>query len=184
MTKKEEKVFLPLSDASAFDRRLKSRRRIIKSFQARANSNRSLTEKVADFLTEQFGSMSFLAFNLIWFMVWVFWNVGASNGVRVFDPFPFGLLTMIVSLEAIFLSIIVLISQNRAEKINNLRQEIDLQINTIAEEEITKMMELQVMLLRKQGIDISTDVELREMLEPTDPAKIERALEKEQEKKF
>ena len=106
-------------------------------------------------------------------------NTGFIYFIQPFDPFPFGLLTMIVSLEAIFLAIIVLISQNRAAKIDDLRAETDLQINTITEEEITKVMELQVLLLKKNGIDVSHDPELMQMLEPTDLDRIEKSLEEQ-----
>jgi len=174
-----ENGYLPLSDTSAFQRRLRSRKRVIKSFEAKANSNRSLAERTADFITDRFGSMTFLGINLAWFFIWIIVNIGLIPGIESFDPFPFGLLTMVVSLEAIFLSIVVLISQNRAARIDDLREEIDLQINTIAEEEITKMMELQVVLLKKQGIDVSGDQELKQMLEPTDKTAIEKALQKQ-----
>ena len=170
---------IPLTDSSAFHRRLKSRRRIIHSFEAKANKNRTLPERIADIMTSKFGSMSFLIFNAVWFLSWILINTGAISNIKAFDPFPFGLLTMIVSLEAIFLAIIVLISQNRGAKIDDLREEISLQITTIAEEEITKMMELQVMILKKNGIDISDDKELQQMLEPIEKDKIEKELEKE-----
>lgn len=174
-----ENGYLPLSDTSSFNRRLRSRKRVIKSFEAKANSNRSLAERTADFITARFGSMTFLGINIAWFLIWIIANTGLIPGIKSFDPFPFGLLTMVVSLEAIFLSIVVLISQNRAARIDDLREEIDLQINTIAEEEITKMIELQVMLLKNQGIDVSGDLELKQMLEPTDKTAIEKALKKQ-----
>ncbi len=174
-----ENGYLPLHDTSAFHRRLKSRKRVIKSFEAKEKSNRKLVERIADFMTARFGSMTFLTINAVWFVIWVILNTGLIPGIKPFDPFPFGLLTMIVSLQAICLAIFVLISQNRAARIDDLRDEIELQISTIAEEEITKMMELQVMLLKKHGIDVSEDRELQQMLEPTNTDTIERALEKE-----
>lgn len=170
---------VPLHDSSAFKRRLKSRQHVIESFEVQANKNRTLTEKIADFMTTKLGSMTFLVINLVWFFVWISINSISVPGFSPFDPFPFGLLTMMVSLEAIFLSIIVLMSQNRASKIDDIRDEINLQINTIAEEEITKMMELQVMILKKHGIDVSQDKELQQMLEPTDTTRIEKELEKQ-----
>lgn len=100
-------------------------------------------------MTARFGSMTFLGIDLVWFLVWIILNRGFMPDLKPFDQFPFGLLTMSVSLEVIFLSRIVLISQNHSAKIDDLREEIELQINTIAEEEITKMMELQVLLLKK-----------------------------------
>lgn len=174
-----ENGYLPLHDTSAFHRRLKSRKRVIKSFEAKAKSNRKLVERIADYMTARFGSMTFLAINAAWFLIWIILNVGLIPGINPFDSFPFGLLTMVVSLEAICLAIVVLLSQNRAARIDDLRAEMELQISTIAEEEITKMMELQVMLLKKHGIDMSNDQELQQMLEPTDTATIEKALEKQ-----
>ncbi len=173
------KNYVPLYDPSAFQRRLKSRRRVIQSFEAKSKTNRTYPEKVADLITSRLGSMPFLLINATWFSIWITINVGLIPIIPPFDPFPFGLLTMIVSLEAIFLAIVVLISQNRTAKIDNLREEIDLQINTISEEEITKMMELQILLLKKNGIDVSNDNELQEMLEPLDSEEIEKSLEKQ-----
>jgi len=172
---------IPLTDHSAFKRRLHSRRQVIKSFEAKANNSRTATERIADFMTSKLGSMAFLCANLFLFLFWILINTNQISTVRQFDPFPFGLLTTIVSLEAIFLSIIVLMSQNRASKIDDVRDEINLQITTITEEEITKMMELQVMILKKQGIDISSDRELQQMLEPVDTNRIEKELEKQLE---
>lgn len=171
--------YLPLTDPLAFHRRLRSRKRVVKSFEARANANRTFSEKAADLLTKNLGSTTFLILNAFWFLGWITINLGLIPGITPFDPFPFGLLTMTVSLEAIFLAIIVLISQNRAETIDDLREETELHINTIAEEEITKILELQILLLKKSGVDTSRDIELAEMLEPTDPEKIELLLEKE-----
>lgn len=167
--------------SSAYERRLRTRQRAIESFEAKANANRSFSEKIADTITARFGSMSFLIINASWFFAWIIINTGLVPVIPRFDPFPFGLLTMIVSLEAIFLAIIVLISQNRAAKIDDLREEVDLQVNTIAEEEITKIIELQVLLLKKNGIDVSNDKEIKQMLEPTDTNKIEKLLEKQSE---
>jgi uncharacterized membrane protein len=136
-----------------------------------------MAEKFADTLTTKFGTVSFLFINAVWFTVWIIINKGLTP-LSIFDPFPFGLLTMIVSLEAIFLAIIVLISQNREARIAELREEIELQISTLAEGETTKLISLMVILLKKQGIVIN-DSELSFMLKPTDTAKLERDLEKE-----
>jgi uncharacterized membrane protein len=86
---------------------------------------------------------------------------------------------MVVSLEAIVLSIVVLISQNREERIATLRQEMDLQINMQTEKELTKLMEMVVLLLETQGIDVNGDEELQAMLEPTHAETIEKSIEKE-----
>ena len=130
-------------------------------------------------MTAGFGSMSFLIANAVWFAVWIAANVGLVPGLSVFDPFPFGLLTMIVSLEAIILAIVVLISQNRSARIADLREEVALQVEEISEQEITKLLELMVMLLEKQGVDVGKDEELRAMLQATDTESLTERLEKE-----
>ncbi len=151
----------------------------IKSVKGRADQRRRLSERVADALTLGFGSMIFLILNVVWFIVWIVINVGLIPGIEPFDPFPFGFLTMVVSLEAIALAIIVLMSQNRASKIADLREEVDLEIDRLAEAELTKVLQLVVMLAEKQGIDLSGDQEVREMVQPSDHQKIEQTLEQE-----
>ncbi|MCC6167877.1 MAG: DUF1003 domain-containing protein [Caldilineaceae bacterium] len=151
------------------------------SLKARSNARRGPAARLADRMTAGFGSMLFLLLNCIWFVVWMVINLGWIPGVPAFDPFPFGLLTMIVSLEAIILAIVVLISQNRAARIAELREEVALQVEEISEQEITKLLELMVRLLEKQGADVSRDPLLDSMLQPTDTDKLTEALEKEVE---
>jgi uncharacterized membrane protein len=123
--------------------------------------------------------MIFLSLNVVWFIIWIVINVGLIPGLEPFDPFPFSFLTMVVSLEAIALAIIVLMSQNRAAKIADLREEVDLQVNKITEKELTKLLEIAAMLAEKEGIDLSQDEVLQKMLKRTDTKKLEAALEKE-----
>ncbi len=164
---------------ASYHKRLHSRRHIIKSFKAEANAKRTFSEKIADTLTARLGTMVFLIVNALFFITWIALHMGIFPYSAQFDPYPFNFLTFVVSLEAIFLAIIVLISQNRSAKIDEIREETALQINTIAEEEISKLLELQIKILQKQGVDLSKDPEIREMLEPTSPEEIEKALEKE-----
>lgn len=154
-------------------------RSIIRSFKAKADAQRSSSEKFADWLVGTFGSPQFLIFNVVFFTAWLISNTGIIKGLVPFDPFPFGLLTTIVSLEAIILAIFVLISQNRSSKVDDLREEIDLQVDTLAEREVTKILEFLVLILEKQGVDVTNDKELQSMLRATDMEKIEKALEKE-----
>ncbi len=155
------------------------RSHVVKSFKAKANAKRSPTEKIADLLTSSFGTVTFLILNALFFLVWIVWNLGAISGLEPIDPYPFGFLTMIVSLEAIFLAIIVLISQNREARVAELREEVDLYINTYAENEITKIMHLLILLLEKNGIDSSKDPDLQEMLSKLESDKIEEELGKQ-----
>ncbi|HEX7259376.1 MAG TPA: DUF1003 domain-containing protein [Candidatus Saccharimonadia bacterium] len=161
------------------EERMQHRRRAIKSYRAKADKKRNLSARFADWLTSEFGTVTFLALNAIWFAVWIAINTGLIQGIKPFDPFPFGLLTMIVSLEAIFLAIIVLISQNRASKIAEIREEVDLQVNSITEGEVTKVIQLLMLLLEKNGINVKDDSELYEMLRPVRSADLERILEKQ-----
>lgn len=158
--------------------KVKHHRLVVQSYKSKADAKRSLADKFADNLTVKFGSVAFLTLNATWFFVWISLNTGIVPGFTPFDPFPFGLLTMIVSLEAIFLAIIVLISQNRAAKIAELREEIDLQVNSIAESEITKIIEMQRLLLEKAGVKLD-DPEVEEMLRPIRSSDIEKMLEKQ-----
>lgn len=170
--------FMYLNPFSSHEENVNKRRSAIKSFKAKADAKRSPAEKFADWLTAKFGSVIFLSVNALWFAVWILINVGWVPGVEPFDPFPFGLLTMVVSLEAIFLAIIVLISQNREARVGELREEMELQIDTITEVEITKLISLTLRLLEKQGVEIN-DPELKKMLHPINSDKMENQLEKE-----
>lgn len=152
------------------------RRAVIKSFKARMDSKRSFTERLADNLTALFGTVGFLILNAAFFFVWLVWNTNLIPGLPAADPFPFSLLTTVVSLEAIFLAVIVLISQNREGRIADVREEMELYVDTYAEDEITKIMYLLTLILEKNGIDISKDRDLREMLQHLPSAKIEEEL--------
>jgi uncharacterized membrane protein len=156
------------------------RKRFIRSFEKKALANRTIAEKIADYITTSVGSVSFLLINVYWFVIWIVLNVDIIPGIHPFDPFPFGLLTMIVSLEAIVLSIFVLISQNRAANIDKLRNELHLQVNLIAEEEITKVLEILSDMRSKMGIK-KEDKQLERMLSRIDTSYIESSLQKQME---
>ena len=160
-------------DASPHDEREK----LIHKLKWHMAEERTPSQKLADTMVRIFGNMGFLIANVLWFVIWIIWNTRMIPGLEPFDPFPFELLTTIVSLEAILLAIFVLISQNREAHVTELREETDLQLDILSEKEITKIMRMLSLLLEKQGIDISEDGELVEMLAPTDVDKIEEVLE-------
>ncbi len=160
------------------EEKIRRRRLVVQSLRAKADARRSPSDKLADRLTKIFGSVIFLVLNILWFLIWIVINTGLVPGVEPFDPFPFGLLTMVVSLEAIFLAIIVLISQNRGARIAELREEIDLQINSIAETEVSKTIMMLGLLLEKNGVAID-DPEIADMVRPIRSQDIEKALEKQ-----
>jgi CRP/FNR family cyclic AMP-dependent transcriptional regulator len=102
---------------------------------------RTVVMKVADWIADFSGSMPFLILNAVLFFVWIILNVDLIPGLKAFDPFPFGLLTMWVSLEAIFLSIFVLISQNRQAQKDRIRSDVEYDVNLKAELEIAHLHE-------------------------------------------
>jgi uncharacterized membrane protein len=97
-------------------------------------------QRIADWIAWFSGSMPFLMINGGWFVIWVIINT-LPLGIPAFDPYPFGLLTMIVSLEAIFLSCFVLISQNRQAEKDHVRSDIEYEVNIKAELEIAHLHE-------------------------------------------
>lgn len=138
--------------------------------------SRSLLTQISDDLTAICGSSTFLFLHILWFVGWIVINMGAfPDVIPPFNPFPFGLMTMIVSLEAIFLAIFILVSQNRISYIGTLRDEFHLRVNLIAEEEITKILELLAEIRKEMGIK-KEDPELQEMLERIDTNYIERSV--------
>jgi CRP/FNR family transcriptional regulator, cyclic AMP receptor protein len=93
----------------------------------------TLGDRLSDFFTDMSGNIKFVAVSLIWFVVWIVWNMEVLPGVKPFDPFPFGLLTMIVSLEMVFLSLFILIKQARLAANDKIRNDIEYEVNVRAE---------------------------------------------------
>lgn len=157
----------------------RSGRRIVKSFEARALKKRPFPIRVADSLSSYFGGLGFLLMNAAIFAAWILLNARVIPGLTPLDPYPFNFLTMVVSLEAIFLTIIVLMSQNRQSFITSLRDELDMQVNMLTEREITKALELLIHLHNHLDMDDIHDPELESMLKTTNISYIERKLEEQ-----
>ena len=90
-------------------------------------------DRAADRITSFAGSLNFVYLHTVWFGLWILANVGLVGGALVFDKFPFGLLTMVVSLEAIFLSTFVMVSQNRQAARADIRSQLDFETNLRSE---------------------------------------------------
>jgi len=116
------------------------RTRVSRNVNEEVAEKLTVVQRLADWLAWFSGSMPFLALSVVWFVVWIVVNT-YDVGIRQFDPYPFGLLTMIVSLEAIFLSIFVLISQNRQAEKDRIRANIDYEVNVKAEMEVAYLHE-------------------------------------------
>jgi len=128
--------------------------------------DRTLSEKIADRIASFTGSMTFVWIHVAWFAAWLVVNIGWL-GFKPFDPYPFTFLTMVVSLEAIFLSTFILMSENRQARLADRRARVNLQVDMIAEREVTKMMELIVSIHDHLGIPRPQDQELSQMQKPT-----------------
>ncbi len=146
-----------------------------RAIKAEHAANRSAFEVAADRMIGFASSTPFLVVHAIIFLAWIYWNLPFS-GLPKFDPYPYGMLTTIVSLEAIFLSIFVLMTQSRESRIGELREELTLQVNLRMEEEITKTLHLVAGLYSRLGLQLADDPELKSMLEPLDPKRIESDL--------
>ncbi|WP_316766174.1 DUF1003 domain-containing protein [Streptomyces sasae] len=94
---------------------------------------RGTQDRIADAITAFSGTMTFVYLHALWFTVWIVCNEGVFGPGAVWDPYPFGLLTMIVSLEAIFLSTFVMVSQNRQAARENVRADLDFETNVRSE---------------------------------------------------
>ncbi len=143
-------------------------------FSAGMRRKRTPGERLADSFTYSFGTFTFLFFNAALFLFWLLANLNAIPGIPVFDPYPFGMLTMIVSLEAIFLSIIVLMSQSRAAKVADLREEIDLQVNIEIEQEVTQMLRMLAGIEKKLMVRERNGANLKRMKQDLDLGALEQ----------
>ena len=142
-----------------------------------ASRARGLQERLADTITTVSGRMVFVYVHIVWFGLWILLNTG-HFGVSVFDPFPYGLLTMIVSLEAIFLSTFVLISQNRSSEEAESRANLNLQIGLLTEHEVTRVLQMLDAIQDKLGIDNDEDSELADLEMETKPEDVLSEIER------
>lgn len=116
------------------------RTRVSRNANEEVAEHTSTFQRVADWISEFSGSMAFLLLNAVWFASWIALNT-LPLGITAFDPYPFGFLTMIVSLEAIFLSCFVLISQKRQSEKDRVRSDIEYEVNVKAELEVAHLHE-------------------------------------------
>ncbi|MFC4639070.1 DUF1003 domain-containing protein [Deinococcus hohokamensis] len=141
-----------------------------------AEARRSTQDRVADTITRFTGSMLFVYLHLVIIGGWVVVNLGLV-GIKPFDPYPFGLLTMGGSLEAIFLSTFVLISQNRMTAVASKRAELDLQVNMLTEHELTQLIRLTNAIAMHLGIDAGAQARLEEAMQDVNPEQVAEIME-------
>src|SRR5678815_3339703 len=142
--------------------------RTIIDLRLQAARARGLQDRLADAITAFSGRMVFVYAHIVWFGLWFVLNTGRF-GVPPFDPFPYGLLTMVVSLEAIFLATFVLISQNRLSAETEHRADLDLHIGLLTEHELTRVLQMLDAIQDKLGIVDHQNSELADLEMETKP---------------
>lgn len=143
--------------------------RSVAEMQAGLERGRTLVDRVADLIGGFSGSMTFVFLHILWFLTWFLINTGGIPGIKRFDPYPFILLAMIVSVEGVLLSTFVLMKQNRMQQRIDIRDQLDLQINLLSEKEVTKTLQLLRAIADKLEVVPSPDLdqELTEMASTT-----------------
>jgi uncharacterized membrane protein len=134
---------------------------------------RTVAEQLSEVIAKFCGSMIFVYVHIAWFGFWIIFNDFPNVS---FDPYPYTFLTLVVSLEAIFLSTFILISQNHDTQLSERRNHLDLQINLLAEQENTKILELLQAIAQKVGVDCDPEVQV--LLEPIKPKKLVKQIVK------
>lgn len=151
--------------------------RTLAYLRLQASRLRGVQDRLADAITTFSGRLVFVYVHIVWFSLWILLNIGRMR-VPPFDPFPYGLLTMVVSLEAIFLSTFILISQNRLSEAAESRANLSLQIGLLTEHETTRVLQMLDVIQDKLGIDNDEDSALADLKMETKPedvlAEIER----------
>ncbi len=151
-----------------------NRHKYFRSFEAKSLRTRSLLTQVSDKLTEICGSTTFLMLHIFWFAFWIVVNTGNFPLIPIFDPYPFGFLTLVVSLEAIFLALFILVSQHRQSYITTIRDEVHMGVSLIVEEEVTKILAVLAEMRKQMGM--KEDLELQKMNQRIDTAYLERTI--------
>lgn len=144
--------------------------------ERQAFHQRSRMDRITDAITNFAGSRTFIAAHAIVFGGWMIINRGAG----AYDPYPYALLNVVVSLEAIFLTSFVLMTQNRMNRQGDRRAHLDLQVNLLAEQELTTILQMLYALCRKAGTCARvSDARVQQLLQKTDIIQLAEALEKE-----
>src|ERR1700691_3201162 len=150
----------------------------IAKLEHEALNRRSPTERISDAIARFIGSMAFLLLQVLLVLAWSAINLHVIPFVKAFDPFPFGILALVISSESVVLTIFVLISQNRMTRQAERRSHLDLQVGMLAEQELTTMLEMQQKICQHMGVDVaSSKQELQGFANATDVHKLASELE-------
>jgi len=143
-----------------------------------ALDRRTVTERASDIITKLVGNVGFLAAHVILIFIWSLLNLRVIPGLKPFDPFPFGVLALIVASESVFLTIFVLISQSRMARQSERRAHLDLQVGMLAEQELTTILQMLQKLCQHAGVNVdSSRQEVQSFSKTTDVHKLASELE-------
>jgi uncharacterized membrane protein len=143
-----------------------------------ALERRSRSERLADAVGSFAGSVFFVVFHLVLVMGWLVLNSRKMPGSRPFDPYPFSLLGVLVAIEAVILSSFILMRQNRMMRRGERRDHLNLQVDLLAEKEITKVLQMVRAICGQMGLkDIIDDREIRELSQNTSIESLSKTLE-------
>ena len=143
-----------------------------------ALDRRTPTERVSDVIAKLVGNMGFLLAQLLLIFGWCLINLRVIPGLKAFDPFPFGVLALVVSSESVFLTIFVLISQSRMARQSERRSHLDLQVGMLSEQELTTMLRMLQKLCQHMGVNVdSSKQEVQSFSKTTDVHKLASELE-------
>jgi uncharacterized membrane protein len=146
--------------------------------EEQALEQRSAAERFADAVGIFAGSPFFIVLHLALLIAWVLINSGKIPWIRPFDPYPFSLFAMIVAVEAVFLSSFILMRQNRMMRRGEQRNHLNLQVDLLAEKEITKLIQMTRAICGKMGLEnIMADKEIREFSQNTSIESLSQTLE-------
>jgi len=151
----------------------------IRQLEKAAKDERTRTDRFAEAIANFCGSMTFVWVHVVWFGFWIGGN--SVPGVHHIDPFPFTFLTLVVSLEAIFLSTFILISQNHDAKISERRNHLDLQINLLSEQENTQMLMMLRAIAEKVGANPGREDKVQALSEETKPQRLVKQIKEREE---
>ena len=150
----------------------------IGKLECEAFERRTCTERFRDVMTKLVGNMGFLVAQLIVISCWSLLNLHVIPGFRAFDPFPFGILALVVSSESVFLTIFVLISQSRMSRQSERRSHLDLQVGMLAEQELTTILQMLQKLCQHVGVNVdSSKQEVQSFSKTTDVHKLASELQ-------
>jgi uncharacterized membrane protein len=145
----------------------------IAKLEEEALDRRTTAERASDSIVKSIGSTPFLFLHVLLVAIWSTINLNLIPGVRPFDPFPFGILALLLAAESVFLTIFVLISQNRMTREADRRSHLDLQVGMLAEQELTVMLQMLQKLCQHAGVDVnSSSQQVEGFSETTDVHKL------------